>query len=237
LPAERAIRSHSLDHQAGRSRAAWGIFARMILVGQYDSPYVRRVAVTLHCYGFSFSRNPISVFGDAEAMATINPLVRIPSLQLDDGEILIDSGAIIDHLDEIAGPERALTPRSGPARRRVLQLIAAATGTIDKAGAIVYERHFHAPGKANEDWLLRCRGQMLGGLRFLESRVTGDWLAEERFTQADLTTAALIGYLRLRLPEIRVEHEFPRLTELSDRCEAMPAFAAARPSPDEVMPR
>jgi glutathione S-transferase len=209
----------------------------MILVGQYDSPYVRRVAITLHHYGLAFSRNPISVFDDAEAMAKINPLVRIPSLVLDDGEILIDSGAIIDYLDEIAGPERALTPRAGEARRRVLQLIAAATGTIDKAGAVVYERHFHAPGKANEDWLARCRGQMIGGLHFLETRATSDWLAEERFTQADLTTAALIGYVRLRLPEIRVEHDFPRLAELSGRCEAMPAFVAMRPGPDEVMPR
>ena len=71
----------------------------MILVGQYDSPYVRRVAITLHLYGISFTRNPISVFTNAREMARINPLVRIPSLILDSGETLIDSTAIIDHLD------------------------------------------------------------------------------------------------------------------------------------------
>lgn len=209
----------------------------MILVGQYDSPYVRRVAITLHHYGIAFRRNPISVFADAGAMARINPLVRIPSLVLDDGEVLIDSAAILDHLDEGAGPGRALTPRSGVERRRVLHFIAAATGSIDKAGAVVYERHFHAPEAVNEAWLERCLSQLRGGLAFLETQMTDQWLALGRLTQADVTTAALLGYLVLRIPEIALARDYPRLADLSARCEALPAFAAARPSPDEVMPR
>jgi glutathione S-transferase len=208
----------------------------MILVGQYDSPYVRRVAITLHHYGIAFARNPISVFGDAGQMAAINPLVRIPSLVLDDGEILIDSGAILDHLDEVVGPARALVPRAGGERRRVLQLMAVATGAIDKAGAQVYERHFHAAGAVNEDWLARCRDQMRGGLAYLEGRLDREWLALGRFTQADLTAGALVGYLKLRMSEIDVARDYPRLAVLAARCEAMPAFQAAQPSPDEVMP-
>lgn len=207
----------------------------MILVGQYDSPYVRRVAITLHHYGIAFTRNPISVFTDAADMAKINPLVRIPSLVLDDGEVLIDSGAIIDHLDEVAGPARALTPRSGAERRRVLKIVAAAAGAIDKAGAVVYERHFHEPTAVNPDWLARCKGQLLGALRFLEGQSTGDWFVGGRFTQADLTTAAMLGYLKLRVPEVS-EEPFSKLRQLSQRCEAMPAFLAARPSANEVMP-
>lgn len=207
----------------------------MILVGQYDSPYVRRVAITLHHYGIAFARNPISVFADAADMAKVNPLVRIPSLVLDDGEVLIDSAAIIDHLDEVAGPSRALTPRSGAERRRVLKLVAAAAGAIDKAGAIVYERHFHGLGAINGEWLGRCKGQLIGGLRFLEGQLSGDWFTDGRFTQADLTTAALLGYLDLRLREI-FDDDFPELRRLSERCEALPSFVAARPSADEVMP-
>jgi glutathione S-transferase len=208
----------------------------MILVGQYDSPYVRRVAITLHHYGIAFARNPISVFTDAGKMAAINPLVRIPSLVLDDGEVLIDSGAILDHLDELVGPARALVPRIGRERREVMQLVAVATGAIDKAGAQVYERHFHAADAVNEDWLVRCREQMRGGLAYLEGRLSGDWLALGRFTQADLTIATLLGYLKLRMSEIDVAGAYPRLTALAARCEAMPSFEAARPSPDEVMP-
>ena len=208
----------------------------MILVGQYDSPFVRRVAITLHHYGIAFERNAISVFGDAAAMSRINPLTRIPSLILDDGEVLIDSAAILDHLDERVG-ERALTPRSGAERRRVLQMMAFATGAVDKAGAVVYERHFHRPDQVNADWLARCFDQLRGGLGHIERQLTGEFLALERFTQADVSTGAMLGYLRLRVPEIVLEREFPRLAALSARCEAMPAFAAARPSADEVMPR
>jgi glutathione S-transferase len=143
----------------------------MILVGQYDSPFVRRVAVTLHLYGMPFTRNTISVFGDADQMAKINPLVRIPSLVLDSGETLIDSAAILDALDEMAGPGRALTPSSGAARRRVLQAAAMATGAIDKAGAWVYERHFHPPGHRSENLLARYQSQVAGALSWLDERV------------------------------------------------------------------
>jgi glutathione S-transferase len=184
----------------------------------------------------AFARNPISVFTDAVEMAGINPLVRIPSLILDDGEVLIDSAAILDHLDEVAGPARALTPRSGRDRRAVLQVIAVACGAIDKAGATVYERHFHASGAVNTEWLKRCFSQLHGALAFLENQLAGEWSALNRFTQADLTTAAMLGYLKLRVPEVTLASNYPRLAHLSERCEAMPAFAAARPSADEIMP-
>lgn len=208
----------------------------MILVGQYDSPFVRRVAVTLHHYGIAFQRNAISVFTNASEMAAINPLVRIPSLVLDDGEVLIDSAAILDHLDETVGSARALTPRSGVARRRALQIIALGSGAVDKAGAQVYERHFHSPQAVNEDWIARCRDQMRGALTQLEAKLSGDWFIGESFGQADITTAAMIGYLKLRLPEIDVARDYPRLEAHSARCETMACFAAARPSADEVMP-
>lgn len=209
----------------------------MILVGQYDSPYVRRVAATLHHYEMRFERNAISVFGDAGDMARINPLVRIPSLILDDGEVLIDSAAIIDHLDEMAGPDRALTPRAGKDRRLVLRIVALATGAIDKAGAIAYERHFHAPSAVNEEWAARCEGQLKGALTALDRSLASDWLALGRFTQGDLTAATMLFYLKLRLPHIDLVGEFPALARLSARCEETPIFKKTRPAPDEVMPQ
>ncbi len=208
----------------------------MILVGQYDSPFVRCVAITLHLYGMPFTRNAISVFGDAAEMASINPLVRIPSLVLDDGEVLVESGAILDYLDEGFGPARALTPRSGPERRHMLQVMAVATGSIDKAGATVYERHFHAAAAVNQEWVARLKGQLGGGLAWLEERLDGDLFFDGKISQADITTAVLLGYLRVRLPEVLAERSYPRLERHSQRCEAMEAFIAAKPSPDEMMP-
>src|SRR5262250_3233035 len=98
----------------------------MILVGQFDSPFTRRVAVSLHLLGLPFSRNTLSGFADAVEMRRINPLGRIPSLILDDGEVVIDSAAILDHIDQVVGPERALLPPSGATRRRALKIVALA---------------------------------------------------------------------------------------------------------------
>lgn len=208
----------------------------MILVGQYDSPFVRRVAITLHLYGMAFERNTMSVFGDAHKMAGINPVVRIPSLILDDGAVLIDSGAIIDYLDDFAGEDRALVPRHGKGRREVLQLVAYATGAIDKTGAIVYERWLHPAPTANADWIDRCRGQLHGALSVLEARAGSEWLWGGRLSHADVAVGAMLGYLNLRLAEEFSAVKYPRLTAYGRRMEELEVFREARPSPDEVMP-
>ena len=68
----------------------------MTLVGQYDSPYTRRVAVSLGLLGFEFVQDARSVFADFDSMRGTNPLGRVPSLILADGTTLIDSAAILD---------------------------------------------------------------------------------------------------------------------------------------------
>jgi glutathione S-transferase len=208
----------------------------MILVGQYDSPFVRRVAVTLHHYGLPFTRNTMSVFGNAKDMQKINPLIRIPSLILDDSETLIDSVAIIDTLDEMAGPARALVPAHGPARRRVLQATALAQGTAEKAGQAVYERFFHTGSALNKDWEQRCLSQIAAGLNWLESQCCEPWYFGGDFSHADVMTGCMIGYLNLRLPESFPASNYPKLQALASRCEARSEFVRARISPDETMP-
>ena len=108
----------------------------MILIGQYDSPFVRRVAIAMRLYGLSFEQRPWSVFGDAEKIAQYNPLMRVPTLVMGNGEVLIESGAILDHLDESVGPDRALLPQSGAPRRAALRRIALMTGAADKAAVV-----------------------------------------------------------------------------------------------------
>ena len=76
----------------------------MILVGQYDSPYTRRVAISLMVLGIPYEHDTRSVFGDFDSMRKTNPLGRIPSLILDDGTVLIDSAAILDWIDEKVQP-------------------------------------------------------------------------------------------------------------------------------------
>src|SRR3546814_11245798 len=100
----------------------------MILVGQYDSPFVRRVGVSLRVLGFDYEHDRRSVFGDFDSMRETNPLGRIPWLMLEDGTVLIDSAAILDWPDETVGPERALIPLAGAKGARSLAYARARVG-------------------------------------------------------------------------------------------------------------
>ena len=140
---------------------------RMILIGQYDSPFVRRVGITLRLYAIPYEHRPWSVWGDADKIAAHNPLRRVPTLLLDDGTALVETFAILDAVDELVPPERALLPRSGPIRRDGLRIAALSSGFADKAVSLLYEGMFrNAPSGV---WMERCQGQILGTLDMLES--------------------------------------------------------------------
>jgi glutathione S-transferase len=198
----------------------------MILVGQYDSPYVRRVAVSLQLLGFEYEHDERSVFGDFDALRRVNPLVRIPALRLDDGEVLIDSAAILDWLDETVGPQRALMPRAGTERRRALRLVALATGVIDKVGAAAYERIIRPAAYRWPQWIERCRTQGMGAIAALAAE---PWPPDAPPAQPAITTACMIRYVGMTDPEILPRGRFHALDALSDRCEDLPAFKTTYP--------
>ena len=205
----------------------------MILVGQYDSPFVRRVAVSLRVLGFAYEHDTRSVFGDFDSMRQTNPLGRIPSLVLDDGQVLIDSAAILDWLDQKVGPARALVPPSGPARRRALRLVALATGVVDKFGAAAYERIIRPTAYRWPEWIARCRTQGQGALAALAAE---PWSAAAALDQAAITTACALRYVRLVDAEQMPPGRYPALDALSARCEALAEFKATYPA-DYAVPK
>ena len=205
----------------------------MILVGQYDSPYVRRVAVSLRVLGFDYQHDTRSVFGDFDAIRGINPAGRIPALVLDDGEVLVDSAAILDWLDDSVGPERALVPPRGIERRSALRRIALASGAIDKIGAATYERLMRPEALRWQEWIARCRTQGLGAFSALAAE---SWPANSAFDQAKITTACALFYARMADPQTVPLGRFPVLDRLSAECEERPEFAATRPA-EYAIPR
>src|SRR5262249_27267452 len=198
----------------------------MILVGQYDSPFVRRVAVSLRVLGVAYEHDTRSVYGDFDAMQTINPLGRIPSLVLDDGEVLIDSGAILDWLDQEVGPAQALVPAGGIERRRALRRLALATGRGGKGRGPPAGRVMGPSAPRWGGWSAVCRTPGAGGLLPLAA---DPWRAAAPLDQAQITTACAIRYVRLADPELLPAGRHPPLDALSDRCEALPAFRATFP--------
>jgi len=128
----------------------------MLLIGMFDSPFVRRVAISLKLLELPFEHGNWSIGRDFDRIREYNPLGRVPTLVTDEGESLVESGAILDYLDERAGPERALLPRSGPERRHALNLMAMATGAAEKGVLQIYERVFRPEDKRHAPWVNRC---------------------------------------------------------------------------------
>jgi glutathione S-transferase len=201
----------------------------MILIGQFDSPFVRRVGIALRLYDFAFEHRPWSVFGDAGKIAAFNPLKRVPTLVTDDGEALVETFAILDALDDMAGGERALIARSGPDRRRAMRISALAGGLADKAVSLVYERAVH--GRSTAAWEERCRSQIGGVLNLLEADRAmrdGDWWFGPRIGHADIAVAAGLTFLVEAHPGLFDLRDWPLLAAHAARCEAMAPFAEIR---------
>src|SRR5689334_2786142 len=172
------------------------------LIGRNLSPFVRRVATTLHLLDIPFEQIHLATATDGPRIRAYNPLGRVPSLVLDDGSVLIDSTAILDHLDEVAGPGRALLPAHGLERRQALKLIALAMGTLEKAVIAVAERTRRPPEKLHQPWLDFIEGQVSAGLDALDTAAGPGWLLGERLTQADVTVAVAYGFLGHFLPGV-----------------------------------
>jgi len=200
----------------------------MILVGTYRSPFVRRVAVSLRVLDIPYRLEALSSRTDREALRRINPLGRVPALILDDGEVLIDSNAILDHLDAEVGPGRALVPPAGAERRRVLRLLAFSHGALEKTLAAFYGREMVPEEKRHEPWLARCEEQARAGLAGLDEAVAEPWFLGARLTQADITAACARAFIGRALPHLLAADAYPSLAALAARCEALPAFAETR---------
>jgi glutathione S-transferase len=197
----------------------------LILIGQYDSPFVRRVAIALRLYGMPFEHRPWSTFANADEVARFNPLRRVPTLVLDGGEALIESTAILDHLDEIAGPTAALIAEHGPERRRALKVCALGTGLADKAVSLFYERAFHP--QTSQVWIDRCTAQIGDVLGVLEQDRAGSagpcWF-DPRIGHADIAVACALRFLGEAHAGRFELRRFPALAAHAARCEALPVF-------------
>ncbi len=195
----------------------------MILIGQYDSAFVRRVGIALTLYGIPFDHRPWSVFGDFENLIEINPLGSVPVLILPDGNALVDSKIILDHLDQMVGPDHALWPKDADAARRVTALC---TGLADRFVSLFYERYLHpSPSQVLTD---RRETQIRATLKVLEATRAAaptTWLYGEDLSHADIALACVLRHLRESLPDLFDATAHPTLTAHCARAEDLPVFA------------
>ncbi|MEP7056324.1 MAG: glutathione S-transferase [Caldimonas sp.] len=201
----------------------------MQLIGMLDSPYVRRVAISLQLLGLPFEHRSISVFRAFDEFARINPVVKAPTLVCDEGDVLMDSTLILDYAEALAAPRKSLMPQAPAGRRRALARLGLALAACEKGVQIVYERNVRPPEKLHEPWLDRVRGQLLAACSALDADLRREPLAVDAATidQAGITAAVVWHFLRMAVPDAIDAANFPALQAHSDTAERIPAFIAA----------
>jgi glutathione S-transferase len=197
----------------------------MQLIGQFDSPYTRRIGIMLTLYGIAFEHRPWSVFGNADQLSDVNPLIRVPTLVLANGDVLVETNLIMDFLDRLMPPAQTLLPLHQPERYRAQQIIALASGISDKAVSLFYEQRLHET--PSEIYVARLTKQITGALLALEKKRkmlgTSFWNGKE-FGQADIALACSLRHLREAFPNLFDPSHYPALDAHSVVMEQLPVF-------------
>lgn len=192
----------------------------MKLIGMLDSPYVRRVAISLDLYGVDFVHEPLSVFRTFDEFAQINPVVKAPTLVLDDGTVLMDSSLILEYLETLAPADRKLLPRQPAALAKDLHVLGLALAACEKSVQIVYEHNLRPAEKLHAPWLERVSGQLLAAYGLLDKQL-GD---SEVLTQASITAAVAWSFSQFTVASVVKADAFPNLQRHAERLEQHPAF-------------
>lgn len=208
----------------------------MQLIGLLDSPFVRRVAISLQLLELPFEHRAISVFRGFDAFHAINPVVKAPTLVCDDGEVLLDSTLILAYAEALARP-RTLMPTRPQALQHALRVIGLALAACEKTAQLVYERGLRPPEKYHEPWIARVTGQLRAAYGGLEQELQRRPLevAAGRIDQAGLTVAVAWTFTQHMLPNAVPVAEHAALDAHAAAAERLAAFRAA-PYGEDAMP-
>ncbi|HBO5682648.1 TPA: glutathione S-transferase [Pseudomonas aeruginosa] len=189
----------------------------MQLIGMLDSPFVRRVAIALRLLDLPYEHRPLSVFRNFQAFSLFNPMVKAPTLVLDDGTVLMDSSLILDYLECLAGRERSLLPQ-------------AALVACEKSVQIYYELNLRPEERRHGPWLERVEGQLLAAYDWLEAALRQEPLARDGGIElVGVTVAVAWRFSQLVVAERVAASEYPELASYSDYAEGLPVFLETPP--------
>jgi len=193
------------------------------------SPYARKVIATARELGILSQLELIEVTTPTvptnanPALAAENPLVKVPVLELDDGERLFDSVVIAEYLDAVAGGR--LFPKDEPLRWRALKLHALADGAMD-AGVLVRLESLRPENYRWSTWVDAQRGKVAGALSYLESNPA---LLQGEFHIGHLALASALEWLEFRQIVPAWSSGRPQLTAWHRSVADRPSLVATRP--------
>ena len=209
----------------------------MRLIGMLDSPYVRRVAISLEFLGVPFEHEAVSVFSTFEKFQGINPVVKAPSLVCDDGTVLMDSSLILQFIESTKTRGGSLWPQSPEELQREVRAVGLALAACEKSVQTIYERNLRPASAQHQPWLDRVRGQLLAAYAGLEQDVQKRQAAFLKpRSQASITAAVAWQFTQSMLAAIVPAGNHPGLAGLSARMERTPEFQKYPPVGPGVAP-
>jgi maleylacetoacetate isomerase len=201
------------------------------LYSYYRSSAAYRVRIALNLKGLPYEIVPIHLVKDggrhrSPEYRAINPQMRIPALTLDDGEVLVQSLAIMEYLEEVH-PEPPLLPSDPRSRARVraiAQMVACDVHPLNNSGTLGYLK---GPLGVNESavnaWYAHW---IVAAFEAIEAMIApGPYAFGADVTMADLCLVPQVA--NARRFKVPIE-SFPRLG-VDAACQELPAFERARP--------
>ncbi|HEY9106188.1 MAG TPA: glutathione S-transferase [Roseateles sp.] len=196
----------------------------MKLIGMLDSPFVRRVAISMRLLGLPFEHAAISVFRGFAEFQQINPVVKAPTLVCDDGTVLMDSTLLLQYAESLAG--RSLSPTAPAELARELRLVGLALAACEKTAQIIYERGLRPAEKRHEPWIERVTGQLDAAWRELDAELAAQPLdtSEAGLRQSGITVGVAWSFTQFVLPGVVAG--FPHVAGHVAAVEQLPVFRA-----------
>jgi maleylacetoacetate isomerase len=201
------------------------------LYSYFRSSAAYRVRIALNLKGLPYEIVAIHLLRDGGQhkrpdYRAINPQMRIPALMLATGEVLIQSLAIIEYLEEIC-PEPRLLPNEPVRRaqaRAIAQIVACDMHPLNNSGTLEYLRTVGLDQGTMENWYAHW---VITGFLAIEAMISpGPYALGEQLSLADLCLVPqLANARRLRVPT----EQFPRILSIAAQCQKLEAFEKARP--------
>ncbi len=201
----------------------------MKLIGSLTSPYVRKVRVVLAEKKLDYQFELENVWAPDSTIQHLNPLGKVPSLVMEDGNVMIDSRVMVEYLDTLT-PVCKLLPPNGRERADIKCWEALADGLLDAAVLVRLERTLRPPEQQSADWIARQLGKVTLSLAALSERLGEQpYCAGNHYSLADVCVGCTLGWLSFRFPEITWRDAHPNLARLFDKLSERASFKETVP--------